>query len=52
VTLRSGLHAETTTGQVTRQLVEAGVDVHRVEPARASLEERFLDLTTRLGVTE
>ena len=29
-------------------LVGAGVGVHRVEPLRASLEERFLDVTTRL----
>ena len=30
--------------------VEAGVEVRRVEPVRASLEQRFLEITTRLGV--
>ena len=39
-------------GEVTRRLVEAGVDVRRVEPVRASLEQRFLEITTRLGVTK
>jgi hypothetical protein len=24
--------------------------VHRIEPTRASLEERFLEITSRLGV--
>ncbi len=34
---------------VNRRLVEAGIAVHRIEPARVSLEERFLEVTTRLG---
>jgi ABC-2 type transport system ATP-binding protein len=50
VTLRSGLDASAATGEITRRLVEAGVDVRRIEPVRASLEQRFLDITTRLGV--
>ncbi|MGH7687954.1 MAG: ABC transporter ATP-binding protein [Candidatus Dormibacteria bacterium] len=33
---------------LNRALVQAGVDVSLLEPASASLEERFLDLTTRL----
>ena len=33
---------------VNRLLVEAGQDVLRVEPSRASLEDRFLEITTRL----
>jgi len=33
---------------LNRSLVGAGVDVHRLEPARASLEQRFLEITTRL----
>ena len=37
---------------ITRRLVEAGVGVYRVEPARVSLEERFLEVTTRLGAEE
>ena len=52
VTLRPGLDAEAAAGEVTRRLVEAGVDVRRVEPIRASLEQRFLEITTRLGVTQ
>jgi ABC-2 type transport system ATP-binding protein len=35
---------------VNTLLVEAGLSVHRLEPVRRSLEERFLDITTRLGV--
>jgi ABC-2 type transport system ATP-binding protein len=34
---------------VNRVLVGAGVAVSRLEPARVSLEERFLDITSRLG---
>ena len=35
---------------VNTLLVEAGVAVDRLEPVRHSLEERFLEITTRLGV--
>jgi ABC-2 type transport system ATP-binding protein len=35
---------------VNTLLVEAGVSVFRLEPVRHSLEERFLEITTRLGV--
>ncbi len=35
--------------EVTRALVAAGIDVYRVSPARRTLEERFLELTTTLG---
>ena len=52
VTLRPGLDAEAAAGEITRRLVEAGVDVRRVEPIRASLEQRFLEITTRLGVSQ
>jgi len=34
--------------KINRRLVEAGIDVHRLEPERISLERRFLELTTRL----
>ncbi len=37
---------------ITRKLVEAGVGVYRVEPARVTLEERFLEVTSRLGTDE
>jgi ABC-2 type transport system ATP-binding protein len=43
VTLRTDAAAE-----INRRLVEAGVAVHRLEPSRASLEERFLQITSRL----
>ena len=33
---------------VNRALVGAGVAVSRLEPARVTLEERFLDITSRL----
>ena len=34
---------------VTRALVAAGIDVYRISPARRTLEERFLELTTPFG---
>jgi ABC-2 type transport system ATP-binding protein len=33
---------------INRRLVEAGIDVHRLEPERISLERRFLEITSRL----
>src|SRR5919201_5318347 len=33
---------------LNRRLVGADIPVHRLEPARASLEQRFLEITTRL----
>jgi len=51
VTLRPGLPstAEDAAADINRCLVEAGLAVHRIEPARASLEERFLDITSQLA---
>ena len=37
---------------LNRRLVEAGVRVRRLEPLQASLEERFLAITSRLEDTE
>lgn len=37
-----------TPAAVNRWLVEAGIGVERLEPVRATLEERFLEITTRL----
>jgi ABC-2 type transport system ATP-binding protein len=34
---------------VNRTLVEAGVAVHKLEPVEATLEQRFLEITSRLG---
>jgi ABC-2 type transport system ATP-binding protein len=33
---------------LNRRLVEAGLAVRRLEPQQASLEQRFLEITTRL----
>ena len=38
-----------TAAELNRYLVEAGFEVHRLEPSRVSLEERFLEITSRLG---
>ena len=51
VTLRArGDAADTAAADVNRRLFEAGITVHRLELNRASLESRFLDITSRLGV--
>ena len=47
--LRPDVEAAAAAADINRRLVEAGVAVHRLEPARASLEQRFLEITTRLG---
>ena len=46
VTLADGFNA----AAVNRVLVAAGIAVSRLEPARVSLEERFLNVTSRLEV--
>jgi ABC-2 type transport system ATP-binding protein len=38
----------TAVAELNRRLVAADIPVHRLEPARASLEQRFLEITTRL----
>lgn len=35
--------------ELNRQLVGAGIAVHRLEPSHASLEQRFLEITRKLG---
>jgi ABC-2 type transport system ATP-binding protein len=42
------LATDTTGAVLNRALVQAGLDVSLLEPASATLEQRFLDLTTRL----
>ena len=37
---------------MTRRLVDAGVSIFAIEPQRVSLEERFLEMTSRLEVTK
>jgi len=51
VTLRpdSSITGEEAAAEINRFLVAAGLAIHRIEPARASLEERFLEITSRLG---
>jgi ABC-2 type transport system ATP-binding protein len=48
--LRMKLGAPEQAGEVNARLVGAGVTVTRLEPVRHSLEERFLEMTTRLEV--
>jgi ABC-2 type transport system ATP-binding protein len=51
VTLRPQLadSAEDAAADINRRLVQAGVAVHHLEVARASVEERFLEITSRRG---
>lgn len=48
--LRMSLIAREQAGEINSKLVAAGLVVTRLEPARRSLEERFLEMTTRLEV--
>jgi ABC-2 type transport system ATP-binding protein len=48
ITLADGLGS----AEINRALVEAGIAVSRLEPARASLEEKFLAVTSRLETSE
>ena len=48
--LRMSLVARDQAGEINSRLVAAGLVVRRLEPARRSLEERFLEMTTRLEV--
>jgi ABC-2 type transport system ATP-binding protein len=46
--LRIHISDNATAAAVNRKLIEAGIDVHRLEPERVSLERRFLEITSRL----
>ncbi len=48
VTLADGLES----AELNKRLVEAGIAVSRLEPARATLEEKFLEVTSRLESNE
>jgi ABC-2 type transport system ATP-binding protein len=50
--LRVKLSAGKSAAEINRSLVEAGIAVSRLEPARASLEEKFLEITSRLETNE
>jgi ABC-2 type transport system ATP-binding protein len=42
------LHEPGATAYLNRRLVESGIAVERLEPVQATLEQRFLEVTTRL----
>jgi ABC-2 type transport system ATP-binding protein len=48
VVLEAGAEAQPAADEVGRTLVLAGLALRRFEPARASLEQRFLEITSRL----
>jgi hypothetical protein len=48
VRFRSDAEAEAAADDIGRRLVFAGLAIRRFEPARASLEQRFLEVTSRL----
>jgi ABC-2 type transport system ATP-binding protein len=48
VRLGPDVEAEPTADDIGRRLVLAGLAIRRFEPARASLEQRFLEITSRL----
>jgi ABC-2 type transport system ATP-binding protein len=48
--LRMKLLTPEQAGEINARLVAAGLVVTRLEPVRHSLEERFLEMTTRLEV--
>ena len=48
VTLHPDVDARAAADDIGRRLVLAGLALRRFEPARASLEQRFLEITSRL----
>jgi ABC-2 type transport system ATP-binding protein len=46
--VRLALQAEGAGAELNRRLVEAGIAVSRLEPVRGTLEDRFLEITSRL----
>jgi len=51
LTFHAGVDADPAVHDLNRRLVEAGIGVHRLETERISLEDRFLQITSRLGET-
>ena len=49
VTLHSETEPEAAADDIGRRIVLAGLAIRRFEPARVSLERRFLEVTSRLG---
>jgi ABC-2 type transport system ATP-binding protein len=54
ITIRpdSALGLEQAAAELNRSLIDSGIAVHRLEPEDVSLEQRFLEITTRLGGSE
>jgi ABC-2 type transport system ATP-binding protein len=50
LTLRPHVAADSTAAALSRRLITAGVDLYQLEIRQASLEQRFLEITSRLGV--
>jgi ABC-2 type transport system ATP-binding protein len=48
LTLHSDVEGDAAGADINRRLVEAGIPVHRFEPVTTSLEQRFLEITSRL----
>ena len=46
--VRVALRDATAVADLNRRLVQAGISVNRLDPAQPSLEQRFLEITTRL----
>jgi ABC-2 type transport system ATP-binding protein len=50
LTLRPEAAADSTAAALSRRLITAGIDLYQLEISHASLEQRFLEITSRLGV--
>jgi ABC-2 type transport system ATP-binding protein len=50
LTLQPDTRANVAAASVSRQLIAADVDLYQLEIGHASLEQRFLEITSRLGV--
>jgi hypothetical protein len=48
ITLHSDVEVTAAAGDISRRLVLGGAAIQRFEPSRVSLEQRFLEITTRL----
>jgi ABC-2 type transport system ATP-binding protein len=52
VVLGPDVEVDPAAAELNRRLVEAGIAVHRLDPTRVSLEQAFLEITSRLGAAE
>lgn len=51
-TLKPTVETDSTAGELNHDLVSSGITVYRLDASRASLEQRFLEITSRLGDTQ